>query len=238
MKVYYDLHIHSALSPCADDDMLPCDIVNMALLNGLQVIALTDHNSMKNARAAVEFGRERGLLVLPGMELETSEEIHVVCLFEDIDAAEAFGEEVEKKRLPVANRPDIFGRQLITDKYGDITGEERLLLTTATKIGLYEVPDLVTRYGGAVFFAHLDRVSHGAVNILGGVEEGMGIMSAELSPTADETPWRARYPWLKWLRNSDAHSLWQIAEREHFLEVPELSAAAIVKCIKNKRKVG
>lgn len=235
MKVYYDLHIHSALSPCADDDMLPCDIVNMALVNGLQVIAVTDHNSVRNARAAVEFGRERGLLVLPGMELETSEEVHVVCLFEDIGAAEAFGQEVEKRRIPVVNRVEVFGRQLIADKYGNITGEEKLLLSTATRIGLYEAPGLAARYGGAVFFAHVDRESHGAVSILGGVERSMEIMSAELSAAAGEPEWRARYPWLKLLRSSDAHSLWQIAEREHFMEIPELSAAAIVKCIKNQR---
>jgi len=234
MKACYDLHIHSALSPCADDDMLPCDIVNMALLNGLQVIALTDHNSVGNARAAVEYGRERGLLVVPGMELETAEEVHVVCLFADIDAAEAFGREVEKRRAPVLNRAEIFGNQLLFDKYGNITGEESVLLANATRIGLYEAPGLAARYGGAVFFAHVDRESHGAAGILGGVEKDMGIMAAELSPCADEPAWRARYPWLMPLRNSDAHSLWQIAEREHFLEIQELSAAAIVKCIKNR----
>lgn len=235
MKAYYDLHIHSALSPCADDDMLPCDIVNMALMNGLQVIALTDHNSVRNARAAVAYGRERGLLVLPGMELETSEEVHVVCLFEDIGEAENFGNEVEKRRVPIVNRVEIFGNQLIADKYGNITGEEKHLLSAATRIGVYETPGLAARYGGAVFFAHADRESHGAVSILGGIEKDMGVMSAELSAAAGESAWRARYPWLRILHSSDAHSLWRIAEREHFLEVSELSAAAIVKCIKNHR---
>ena len=92
MRVYYDLHIHSCLSPCGDNDMTPNNIVNMSLLNGMDMIALTDHNSCKNCRAAVRAGEEAGVTVVPGMELTTSEEAHVVCLFPTVEQAEAFGE--------------------------------------------------------------------------------------------------------------------------------------------------
>ena len=92
--VYYDLHVHSCLSPCADDDMTPNNIVNMAMLAGLNAVALTDHNSCKNCAAAAAAAVEAGIIFIPGMELETAESIHVVCLFPTVEAAQRFSEEV------------------------------------------------------------------------------------------------------------------------------------------------
>ena len=91
MKVYYDLHIHTALSPCGDNDMTPCNIVGLAALCGLDVIAVTDHNSALNCAAVEKAGREAGIIVLSGMELETAEEVHVVLLFPSAAAAEECG---------------------------------------------------------------------------------------------------------------------------------------------------
>ena len=88
MKCTYDLHIHTCLSPCGDDDMTPNNIANMAALSGLDVIAVTDHNTAGNARAVVEAGEKAGVCVVPGIELETSEEVHVLLLFGDVAAAE------------------------------------------------------------------------------------------------------------------------------------------------------
>ena len=85
MRCYYDLHLHSCLSPCGDMDMTPNNLVNMAKLLGLNVIALTDHNSSRNCAAAMAVGREIGLTVIPGMELTTCEDIHAVCLFPDLE---------------------------------------------------------------------------------------------------------------------------------------------------------
>ena len=81
MKLYYDFHIHSGLSPCGDNEMTPNNIVNIAKLYDLDVIALTDHNSTLNCKAVMDLGKEIGLTVIPGMELCTSEEVHLVCLF-------------------------------------------------------------------------------------------------------------------------------------------------------------
>ena len=83
----YDLHLHSCLSPCGDDDMTPANIVGMAAVMGLELIALTDHNSAKNCPAFLKMAEEYGILALPGMELTTEEEVHVVCLFSELDAA-------------------------------------------------------------------------------------------------------------------------------------------------------
>ena len=105
MKVRYDLHIHSCLSPCGDRDMTPNNIVNMALLAGLDMIALTDHNSCKNCPAFLRVAEQAGLVALPGMELCTAEECHVVCLFPTLDAAMAFDAMVETTLPPEENRP-------------------------------------------------------------------------------------------------------------------------------------
>ena len=86
-ELYYDLHIHSCLSPCGDDDMTPANIVGMSVIKGLDVIAVTDHNSCKNCPAVLTAAEEYGILAIPGMEINTSEEVHAVCLFEELKAA-------------------------------------------------------------------------------------------------------------------------------------------------------
>ncbi|MEE1126717.1 MAG: PHP domain-containing protein, partial [Acutalibacteraceae bacterium] len=141
MKIYYDLHIHSALSPCGDNDMTPNNIVNMAMLNELDMIAVTDHNSCKNCVAAVEIGQAVGITVVPGMELTTSEDIHVVCYFPDVDTAKAFDDKVSETLLPVPNKPEIFGHQYIMNKDDEITGELETLLIGSCDISIMEVTE-------------------------------------------------------------------------------------------------
>ena len=124
MNIAVDLHIHSALSPCADDDMTPNNIVNMAILKKLDAIAVTDHNSCDNAEAIVKLAGSQ-LIVVPGMEVETKEEVHVLCYFEDVDKLLDFGELIRTKLPSVANIPQIFGNQLIIDENDQIIGERR-----------------------------------------------------------------------------------------------------------------
>ena len=123
IPLYYDLHIHSCLSPCGDDDMTPANLVGMAAVKGLDVIALTDHNSCRNCAAAMRHGEICGVTVIPGMELTTSEEVHVVCLFPSLENAMSFDQFVYERILPIQNRPDIFGRQQILDEQDQVTGE-------------------------------------------------------------------------------------------------------------------
>lgn len=208
----YDLHIHSALSPCAEDDMTPNNIVNMAQLNGLDIIAVCDHNTSLNARAACEVGAEAGLIVIPGMELTTSEEIHVVCLFPTPEDAESFSAEVRATLPPIANKPDIFGRQLILDKNDEPAGEETAFLAGASGIGIYDVPPLVQTHGGAAMLAHIDRHANGVLAILGDIDPGMGFYLAEVSKNASAGDYKARFPYLHFMSDSDAHWLGAIAE--------------------------
>lgn len=94
MRIYIDLHIHTALSPCGDEDMTPNNIVNMAKLKGIDAIAITDHNSCENAKACMQAGSKAGVLVIPGMEIQTREDVHALCLFKDIESALNFQEKV------------------------------------------------------------------------------------------------------------------------------------------------
>ena len=160
MKLYYDLHLHSCLSPCGDNDMTPYNLVHMAALQGMQMIALTDHNSCLNCPAAMEVGMQTGLLVIPGMELCTAEEAHVVCLFPALEPAMFFSEFIKTHIPPVQNRTEIFGEQRVMNAEDGILGMESTLLTTASEIRVDRVAPLVREYGGVCFPAHLDRPSY------------------------------------------------------------------------------
>ena len=160
MKAAYDFHMHSCLSPCGDEDMTPNNMVNMALLCELDIIAITDHSSCGNCRAAMRAGERAGLAVVPGMELTTAEEAHILCLFPGIDAAEEFDRYVYARLMDVKNDPAIFGRQLYLNENDEIVGEEPRLLTTATEIGVYDVQQLCLSHGGVAIPAHLNKSSY------------------------------------------------------------------------------
>lgn len=230
MKVYYDLHIHTALSPCGDDDMTPCNIVGLAALCGLDVIAVTDHNSAANCAAVEKAGLKAGVTVLSGMELETAEEVHVVMLFPSAAAAEECGKEVGKRRLLVPNNPEIYGRQLVMTHEDRIAGEEKNLLVTATDVGVYEAVKLARKYGGAAFPAHIDRPSHGILQMLGDIADDMGFAAVEISPAACD---EFTDCWIKRgytvLRNSDAHYLENMNQRSvNFLELDSLTPENVI----------
>lgn len=184
-RYHYDFHIHSCLSPCGDDEMTPADIVGMACVNGLDIIALTDHNCARNTPAAVRAGERAGLTVIPGMELETAEEVHVVLLFPTAEAALACGQVVDDARFKIGNRPDIYGRQVIMDESDNECGELADLLVTSTSIGVYEAAALAGRFGGVAYPAHADKPANGILQILGALDRDMGFTAVEASPRAD-----------------------------------------------------
>ena len=136
IQLYYDFHFHSCLSPCGDEAMTPATIAGMCKLSGLDVAALTDHNTCGNCPAFCEAAEAYGLLAIPGMELCTLEEVHVVCLLPDLERAMAFQAEVYRRMDGRANDPAIFGRQLLMDADDHVVGEEERLLSGATTIGV------------------------------------------------------------------------------------------------------
>lgn len=226
MKIYYDMHIHTALSPCADNDMTPNNIINMALIKELDLIAVTDHNSCKNIKACLDIAKETSLLVVPGMELETSEEIHVVCLLPDLDAVTDFDSYVERHLNKVKNKPDIFGRQYILDSDDEIVSEYENLLITSTSIDFDTVFALIKDYGGIAIPAHVDRSSNSVLSNLGLMPENLDISCIEISKKNRIESYleenKVKFPKkYNCISDSDAHYLMDIAERGHYLEFDE-----------------
>ncbi|MBE7030721.1 MAG: PHP domain-containing protein [Ruminococcaceae bacterium] len=230
MRVAYDFHIHTALSPCGDSDMTPNNIINMACLKSLDVIAITDHNTCQNAAACMECGRAEGLLVLPGMEVETAEEVHVVCLFAELENALQM-EEIVQAHLPrIQNRPDIFGEQRILNAQDEQTGLFEYLLSTATTLSVEDVVSHAKRCGGVAIPAHIDKDAYSIVSNLGFIPPDLPVRTVEIkNPERIERVGKVQ-PLESFgiVHNSDAHYLWDISERLHFLEVTALSAHAII----------
>lgn len=221
--LYYDFHIHSALSPCGDEDMTPNNIVNMAAISGLDAIAVSDHNSVKNVRAAMEVGKSVGVAVIAGMEVETEEEVHILTLYPSPDAAEAAAAEVYKSLPDIKNRPEIFGRQLIMDAEDNITGIEEKLLISPAAMSVNRLFDVVKSVGGLFIPAHVDRHSYSVLTNLGFIPDDLDIRRIEVSKsTADLAAYLDGRPELKKyeiMRNSDAHYLADISQRGAYLEI-------------------
>jgi predicted metal-dependent phosphoesterase TrpH len=134
-KFFADLHVHTALSPCAGDSATPPNIVASAIENGMQMIAVTDHNSAENVSAVVTCGKLHGLKVIPGMEVASREEVHLVCLLNSIENALELQQIVYAALPDEPNRPDHFGTQHVMDGEGAVTGECARLLMGAAEIG-------------------------------------------------------------------------------------------------------
>lgn len=237
MNIYADLHLHSCLSPCGDNDMTPYNLVNMAKLLGFQMIALTDHNSCRNCRSAVAVGKEIGLTVVPGMELCTAEEIHCVCLLPDLDAADAFSAHIHETMPNVQNQPEIFGDQRVMDTGDGILDTEPLLLTTASAVSVDDLVPLVRAFGGACFPAHLDRASYSILSVLGFLYPELQFTTAEFTLKAFLPQYLEKHPLLRDMhivRNSDAHYLENMVEPTEPLDLRENSAQGLIDFINQK----
>ncbi len=232
MKSYfYDLHIHSCLSPCGDNASTPNSIAGMGELNGLDIMALCDHNTAKNCPAFFEACHRHGVLAVAGMELTTAEDIHLVCLFETLKDAMAFDNLVENRRSKIKNRTDIFGNQYICDSEDNIIGEEEFLLSFATDITIDESLSLVENYNGICFPAHIDRPSNSVTAVLGVFPKTPEFTCAEVHDPAklDEYEAFSALNRRKLLVSSDAHYLWDIKERTDSIlleDIPENSDIA------------
>lgn len=218
-KYFYDLHIHSCLSPCADDDMTPNNIANMGALLGLNIMALTDHNSCKNLPPFFNACKRNGIIPIGGMEISTAEDIHLICLFQTLKDAENFGEEVGKNLLPIKNKPEIFGNQLILGNEDEVLGTEENLLISATTLTVENAVKLVSEYNGTAYPAHIDRESNGIIAILGDIPPEPNFTCCEFNDRNNIEEYRKKYASispLTVLSCSDAHHLWDINEAENY----------------------
>ena len=233
MKISYDLHIHSALSPCAENDMTPGNIVGMSFLNGLDLIAVTDHQSCANVRSAMAAAdilrseQKSAPLIIAGMEIECAEGFHLLAYFPDADSADSFEEFLNGHRFRIPNRPEIFGAQLLFDNNDEICGTVSDLLLTAVDLSSNQLERSVWSAGGYMIPAHIDRNSYSMLESLGCIPEEFTGKILELSKGCNRRLFLEKHPELLpfiFFNNSDAHRLNDISDPGGILELLNISA--------------
>jgi 3',5'-nucleoside bisphosphate phosphatase len=224
-KFRADLHVHTVLSPCAEVEMIPPLIVQKALELNINLIAITDHNATGNINAVMEAAQGTGLTVLPGMELQTREEVHLLCLFETLEQAMAWQKVVDSILPKRANNPEFFGEQFIVDASGDFIRREERLLIVSAEIGLDEAAEQVYALGGFAIPAHVDRKAFSLIANLGFVPPGFEAL--EISRHLKLVEAAARFPQVQGyplIQSGDVHRLDEfLGVCEFHMDAPTLS---------------
>ena len=205
-----ELHLHTVASPCAELEMLPPLIIERAVELGVELLAVTDHNCAENVQAVIDAAQGTGLWVLPGMEVQTREEAHLVTLFDTVEQALAWQRVVYEHLPPLANEPDLFGSQLVVDADGEFLRYNERLLLTSTDLSVEQVVAGVHDLGGLAIASHIDRQAFSLLGNLGFIPPGLPLDAVELSRHVEPMAWLARYgKGITWpvVRSSDAHRL-------------------------------
>jgi hypothetical protein len=224
-----DLHVHTVLSPCAEVEMIPPLIVARARELALGVIAVTDHNSAENAAAVIEAAQGLDLKVLPGMEVQTREEVHLLCLFDTVEQALDWQECVYAHLPPLKNREEYFGAQFVVDSTGDYVRSNDRLLLTSTSLSVEEAARGVEQRKGLCIPAHVDRPSFSLLANLGFVPQDVQWSAMEVSRQADVEQLQRKHPSLggyAFVSSGDAHRLDELSDRT-VLTIAQPSVAEI-----------
>ncbi|MBI4825400.1 MAG: PHP domain-containing protein [Nitrospirae bacterium] len=231
-----DLHIHTCLSPCADIEMSPKAVVKTALERGIDMIAVTDHNSAENVEAVMHAAEGSGLAVLCGMEASTVEEVHILALFEGHEGIIKLQEMVYNKLMPGRNDPEIFGEQVIADEEDDVLGFNDRLLISATGITAKSLVDTVHALGGIAIASHIDREGFGIISQLGFIPDDCLLDALEFSSRISFDKAKelyGNYSNFAWLSSSDAHRLEDIGKRTTVFTMESPTFTELVYALKN-----
>ncbi|MBI4766619.1 MAG: PHP domain-containing protein [Deltaproteobacteria bacterium] len=211
-----DLHIHTVLSGCAEIEMIPSLILWQAEKKGLNLIAITDHNACHNAEAVIEAAVGTNIHVFPGMELQSKEEVHLLCLFDTVASCKKCQEKVFQKLPSLTNKEDLFGPQYVVNAAGEWLWTEERLLAQSADMTLEEMVDQVASLGGLAIPAHVDRTSYSLLSNLGLVPPTLDVSALEVTPYFDPRKGFLEWPELReWclIVNGDAHRLNEIQDR-------------------------
>ena len=204
-----DLHIHTCLSPCSDWDMSPKKIIRRSLDKGLDLIAICDHNTAENVGAVMKAGKDQGLWVLPGIEICSKEEVHILALFDKLDTTLTMQDYVYAN-LTGNNKPEVFGYQVVANEHDEVLGENPRLLIGATQLGIYDIVEKTHSLGGLSVSSHVDRTAYGVIGQLGFIPSDLKIDGVEVSyrvslaKAGDEIAGIGEFPCMT---ASDAHFL-------------------------------
>ncbi|MBI4655062.1 MAG: PHP domain-containing protein [Nitrospirae bacterium] len=231
-----DLHIHTCLSPCANLQMTPSAIVRTASEKGLDIIAITDHNSAENVIAAKKAAEGTGLTVLHGMEITSAEEAHILALFDDSESAIRLQEIVYQKLMPGENDTRRFGDQIVVNEKDEVLGFNNRLLISATTLDAYSIVSIIHSFGGLAIASHVDRDAFGVISQLGFIPEDLKFDALEMSPRMDRKTAEhlfKEYNSFAWVSSSDAHYSKDIGRRDTSFFMKEPSLAEIALALKN-----
>lgn len=227
-----DLHIHSILSPCGDLDMSPSRIIDEAAIKGLDVIAITDHNTTLHCRLAYELGQRKNILVIPGTEVCSKEEIHCLCYFSDFDALDKFEAIIHKALPPISNIPEKFGYQVVVDENEHILQTIDSFLLSATSLSINQIETLVHELGGIFIPAHIDRPSYSVLSQLGFFPQKLNADAIECQNPFGILDIPAHIPIIC---SSDSHYLHQIGKRHTRFDLDSIDVHGIFELIKQKQ---
>ena len=208
-----DLHIHSALSPCASDDMTPNNIVNMAKLCGLDLISVTDHNSLGQQAVMGRVSAKLGMGYVYGVEVQSIEEVHVCVYFRDLEKAMGFDKWIKQHLPPIPNDVHYFGNQWLFDEMDEVRNSEKVLLIQSIDKSINEIAKTAHQYHGLVSLAHVCDKSNSILTQLGFIPQELEFDMAEVKSEAQKERVKKLHPWIGdivWVRNSDAHYLQDI----------------------------
>jgi predicted metal-dependent phosphoesterase TrpH len=204
-----DLHIHTCLSPCADLTMSPKRVVEKAVKENLDMIGICDHNSAENVRAAIAAAAHKKITVLPGMEITTSEEVHIIALFDDPEPVLDLQRIVYEHLPPEENREDIFGEQIVANEFDEVEGYNKRLLMAATRLTVKKWAAEIHKRGGLVIAAHIDREAcNSIIGQLGFIPPDLELDALEISSHTSPAHALERYPGIEkfpLISSSDAH---------------------------------
>ena len=229
-----DLHIHTCLSPCADLSMSPKNIIAEILEKEINIIAISDHNSAENLPGVVKAAAGKPVVILPGMEICSSEEIHVLALFDSMDSANAMQSFVYD-HLHGQNDPEVFGMQVIANEFDEVEGFQDRLLIGATDIPIGEVVDRIRRLNGLAIASHIDRESFSVISQLGFIPDSLKFDALEISSNISNKDAQVRfneYGRYSFIRNSDAHFLNQIGSQTTMFRLEEPTLGEIAKALR------
>ncbi|MDD2229454.1 MAG: PHP domain-containing protein [Candidatus Cloacimonetes bacterium] len=232
-----DLHIHSVLSPCGGLEMSPQALVNRLQEFKIDWFAITDHNSMANCPAYETVAKRAGLDYTWGVEIQSSEEIHILAYFDSKDMAKEFDKELYDSLLPLENDADYFGDQVVIDENENILRVEQRALINSSMWDMNHVVNKVRTYGGYAVPAHVDAGAYSIISQLGFMPSEPAFDLFGVTAGLDETAWRTQQPYFmqrSLLKASDAHYLADIGSGYSELYLAEASVAELKKAALNQ----
>lgn len=226
-----DLHIHSVLSPCGDLTMSPGNIVDEALAKGLHFIAITDHNSTLHCELGIKLGEEKGLLVIPGCELTSKEEVHCLVFLEDIEKIKLLQAYIDSFLIKIPNDPVKLGYQVRVDRDEMIIYEEKNSLFSVINKSVEEIADYCHQLNGIFIPAHVNKSVNSLISQLGFIPSDLNFDALEIRP---DIPFPDKESFIKnkpVIYTSDAHFLEDIAKRYTIFKMQNLSFGELKKAL-------